>query len=149
LIDKYKAIALQYNKHNREQTTNSEQNWPRHQTDQKKLEPTPGKHAPTSTPKRNPCTQRNSTLARERFPKEDNCHLSQWSKPARPSKKQTGASTDKTAGVEKTLGPASVSTNQTRNPRCKAHPVNKAPKAHPKKKPLVKKKKKTPLTRKR
>jgi hypothetical protein len=89
-------------------------------------------------PERNPCTQRNAPLAGERFPKEENRHPSQRSKPARPSKKQTWASTDKAARVERTPGPAPVSTNQTTNPRCKALPVNKAPKHAKKKNPIHK-----------
>jgi len=68
-------------------------------------------------------------------------------KPARPSKKQTGASTGKTAGVEKTPGPAPVSTNQIKNPRCEALPINKAPKVRPKKTPCTQKN--APLARKR
>jgi len=55
--------------------------------------------------------------------------------------KQTGASTDKTAGVEKTSGSAPVSTNQTRNLRCKAFPVKKALKVRSQKNALYTKKK--------
>jgi hypothetical protein len=111
-----------------------EQNWPRHQTDQKKQQPKPGKHAPTSTPERSPSTQRNAPLAGERFPKEDNRHPSKTVQTCKTIEKTTRASTDKTASVEISPNLAPVSTNQTGNPRCKALPINKDPKARLKKK---------------